>query len=220
MMHARPSWLLPLLMLIVITATIACGFALTLDGPANFDVPILMWFRNSNDTAQLAGLPWMAQFWLSMTWLGNTTPRLVVAGLAILGLLLLRRWHSALFVTGVLLSGITLSTLIKGWVGRPRPQLVAHLDQVGSMSFPSGHALNSTLFYLTITLIIAPLLTHRAARRFLYSLAISSPLAIGISRVALGVHWPSDVLASWVIAYCWLGLWVMLAKHYWPKALT
>ena len=219
-MHARPSWLLPLLMLIVIAATIACGFALTLDGPANFDVPILLWFRDSNDTAQLAGFSWMTQFWLSMTWLGDTTPRLVVAGLAILGLLLLHRWHSALFVTGVLLSGITLSTLTKGWVGRPRPQLVIHLDQVGSMSFPSGHALNSTLFYLTITLIIAPLLTQRTARWFLYGLAISSPLAIGISRVALGVHWPSDVLASWVIAYCWLGLWVMLAKHYWPKALT
>ena len=219
-MHARPSWLLPLLMLIVITATIACGFALTLDGPANFDAPILLWFRDSNDTVQLAGFSWMTQFWLSMTWLGDTTPRLVVAGLAILGLLLLRRWHSALFVTGVLLSGITLSTLIKGWVGRPRPQLVVHLDQVGSMSFPSGHALNSTLFYLTVTLIIAPLVTHRTARWFLYCLAISSPLAIGISRVALGVHWPSDVLASWVIAYCWLALWVILAKHYWPKALT
>ena len=219
-MHARPSWLLPLLMLIVIAVTIVCGFALTLNGPANFDGPILMWFRDSNDTAQLAGFSWMTQFWLSMTWLGNTTPRLVVAGLAILGLLLLRRWHSALFVTGVLLSGITLSTLIKGWVGRPRPQLVAHLDQVGSMSFPSGHALNSTLFYLMVTLIMAPLLTQRTARWFLYGLAISSSLAIGISRIALGVHWPSDVLASWVIAYCWLGLWVMLAKHYWPKALS
>ena len=219
-MHTRPSWLLPLLMLIVIAATIACGFALTLDGPANFDVPILLWFRDSNDTAQLAGFSWMTQFWLSMTWLGDTTPRLVVAGLAILGLLLLRRWHSALFVTGVLLSGITLSTLIKGWVCRSRPQLVAHLDQVGSMSFPSGHALNSTLFYLMVTLIMAPLLTQRTARWFLYGLAISSSLAIGISRIALGVHWPSDVLASWVIAYCWLGLWVILAKHYWPKALS
>ena len=219
-MNARPYWLLPLLMVIVIAATIACGFALTLDGPVNFDVPVLMWFRDTNNTAQLAGLPWMTQFWLSMTWLGNTTPRLVVAGLAILGLVLLRRWRSALFVTGVLVSGIALSTLIKGWVGRPRPQLVAHLDQVSSMSFPSGHALNSTLFYLTITLIIAPLLTHRTAHWFLYSLAISSSLAIGISRVALGVHWPSDVLASWVIAYSWLGLWVILAKHYWPKVLT
>ena len=219
-MNARPYWLLPLLMVIVIAATIACGFALTLDGPANFDVPVLMWFRDTNNTAQLAGLPWMTQFWLSITWLGNTTPRLVVAGLAILGLVLLRRWCSALFVTGVLVSGIALSTLIKGWVGRPRPQLVAHLDQVSSMSFPSGHALNSTLFYLTITLIIAPLLTHRTAHWFLYGLAISSSLAIGISRVALGVHWPSDVLASWVIAYSWLGLWVILAKHYWPQALT
>lgn len=219
-MHTRPYWLLPLLMLIVIAATISCGFSLTLNGPANFDAPILLWFRDNNDTARLAGLPWMTQFWLNMTWLGNTTPRLVIAGLAIFGLLLLRRGRGALFVAAVLVSGITLSTLIKGWVGRPRPQLVAHLDQVSSMSFPSGHALNSTLFYLAVTLIIAPLITHRTARWFLYGLAISSSLAIGISRVALGVHWPSDVLASWVIAYCWLGLWVMLAKHYWPKALT
>ena len=219
-MHARPAWLTPLLLLVVITATIACGFALTSYGPANFDAPLLLWFRDSSDTARLAGLSWMTQFWLSMTWLGNTMPRLVVAGLTIAGLLLLRRWHGALFVTGVLLSGITLSTLIKDWVGRPRPQLVAHLDQVSSMSFPSGHALNSTLFYLMVTLIIAPLLTQRTARWFLYGLAINSSLAIGISRVALGVHWPSDVLASWVIAYCWVGLWVMLAKYYWPKALS
>ena len=218
-MHARPSWLLPGLMLIVIAATIACGFVLTADGPANFDVPILLWFRDSNDSAQIAGFPSMLQFWLSISWLGNAPPRLLVAGLSILGLLLLRRWHSALFVTGILLSGITLSTLIKSWVGRPRPQVVAHLDQVSSMSFPSGHALNSTLFYLTVTLIIAPLITQRTARWIFYGLAISSSLTIGISRVALGVHWPSDVLASWVIAYCWLGIWVILAKHYWPKVL-
>ena len=73
-MNARPYWLLPLLMLIVIAATIACGFALTLDGPANFDVPVLMWFRDGQDHAKLAGPIWISQFWLSVSWLGDTPP--------------------------------------------------------------------------------------------------------------------------------------------------
>jgi undecaprenyl-diphosphatase len=161
----------------------------------------------------------MTSFWLSISWLGDTVPRLVTAGLGICALLWLRRWQSALFITGVLLSGISLSTLIKAWVARPRPQLVAHLDQVSSMSFPSGHALNSTLFYITLALVLAPLLKQRSAQWGLYGFALISSLAIGLSRIALGVHWPSDVLASWIMAYSWLGLWVIFAKHYWPEAL-
>jgi undecaprenyl-diphosphatase len=168
----------------------------------------------------LAGPIWISQFWLSISWLGDTAPRLVAAGLGITVLLWLRRWQGALFVTGVLLSGISLSTLIKAWVARPRPGLVAHLDQVSSMSFPSGHALNSSLFYLTLALVLAPLLKQRSTQWCLYGFALISSLAIGMSRIALGVHWPSDVLASWIIAYAWLALWAIVAKHYWPRVFA
>lgn len=209
-------WGLPLLMVI---AASACGFALTRYGPASFDAPLLLWFRASGDTGRLAGPDWAAAFWQGLTWLGNTTPRIVVAGLTVLGLLMLRRWHNALFITGVLLSGIALSTTLKHWVGRPRPQLVAHLDPVSSLSFPSGHALNSTLFYLTVALVLAPLLSRRVARRALYAVAASLSLATGVSRVALGVHYPTDVIAGWVISAAWLWLWFIVARHYWPKAL-
>ena len=179
-----------------------------------------MWFRDGQDQAKLAGPSWVTPFWLSISWLGDTAPRLVAAGLGIAVLLWLRRWQSALFVTGVLLSGISLSTLIKAWVARPRPQLVVHLDQVSSMSFPSGHALNSTLFYLTLAVVLAPLLKQRSAQWGLYGFALISSLAIGLSRIALGVHWPSDVLASWIMAYGWLALWVIVAKHYWPRVFA
>lgn len=212
----RLRWWLPLLILM---AASACGFALTHYGPASFDAPLLLWFRDSGDGGRLAGPQWAATFWLGLTWLGDTTPRIVVAGLTIFGLLMLRRWHSALFMTGVLLSGIALSTALKHWVGRPRPQLVAHLDHAGSPSFPSGHALNSTLFYLTVALVLAPLLPRRVARWALYAVAASLSLATGVSRVALGVHYPTDVIAGWVIAAAWLWLWFIVAKHYWPKAL-
>ncbi len=207
-------------MLFLLASTSAAGFALNQYGPNGLDESILLWFRDGSDSAKLAGPAWMLQFWLSVSWLGDTAPRLAAAGIALAALLWLRRWQSALFVTGVLLSGITLSTVIKAWVARPRPQLVWHLDQVSSMSFPSGHALNSTLFYLTLALVLAPLLRQRNAQRCLYAFAILSAVAIGLSRIALGVHWPSDVLAAWIIAYSWLGLWVVVAKQYWPKALT
>ncbi len=207
-------------LLLLIAITIACGLALKQYEPLAWDASLLLLFRDGHDSAKLAGPAWMTQFWLSVSWLGDTAPRLAAAGLGMAGLLCLRRWQSALWLAGVLLSGLSLSTIIKASVARPRPQLVAHLDQVSSMSFPSGHALNSTLFYLTLALVLAPLLKQRSAQWALYGFALISSLVIGLSRIALGVHWPSDVLASWVLAYSWLGLWVMVAKYYWPKALA
>jgi undecaprenyl-diphosphatase len=210
--------LLPLCLLIISVS--AFGLVLTQYGPLSLDNVILFWFRDDQDYAKLAGPAWIPHFWLSVSWLGDTTPRLFAAGLGVTLLLCLSRWQSALFLTGVLLSGISLSTLIKAWVARPRPGLVPHLDQVSSMSFPSGHALNSTLFYLALALVLAPLLKQRSAQWGLYAFALISSLAIGMSRIALGVHWPSDVLASWILAYGWLALWVIVAKHYWPRVFA
>lgn len=209
-------WLPPLLLLI---AASACGFALTRYGPAGFDAPLLLWFRASGDAGRLAGPDWAAAFWLGLTWLGDAMPRIVVAGLTVLGLLLLRRWQGALFIAGVLLSGIALSTTLKHWVGRPRPQLVAHLDHVSSQGFPSGHALNSTLFYMAAALMLARFLRRRGERWALYAVATSLSLATGVSRIALGVHYPTDVIAGWIISAAWLWLWFAVARQYWPKAL-
>ena len=205
---------------LLIISVSACGLVLKQYGPLSLDNAILLWFRDGQDHAKLAGPAWMTQFWLSVSWLGDTAPRLLAAGLGITLLLWLRRWQSALFLAGVLLSGISLSTFIKAWVARPRPGLVPHLDLVSSMSFPSGHAFNSTLFYMTLALVLAPLLKQRSAQWGLYGFALTSSLAIGMSRIALGVHWPSDVLASWIMAYGWLGLWVIVARHYWPRVFV
>lgn len=214
----RHNWNL-LLALIIIVSTCVYGFMLTREGPAIIDEPILRWFRDDNNVEHLAGPAWITKFWLFLTWLGDTTPRIIVALLSIIVLLVLRRWRNALFIIGVLLSGIALSTVLKSWIGRPRPQLVKHLDHVSSMSFPSGHAINSTLFYLVIALIVAPLIAKLKIRYSLYVLAFTLSIATGVSRIALGVHWPTDVIAGWLIAATWVFLWVEMAKHYWPKAL-
>lgn len=209
-------WALPLLVLL---ATAAGGHALTRYGPASFDAPLLLWFRLGTDTATLAGPDWMPSFWLGLTWLGDVVPRVVVGACTVVGLLLVRRWQGAVLLAGTLLSGLALSTTLKQWVGRPRPQLVAHLDHVTSLSFPSGHALNSTLFYLAVAVMLAPLLRTRAARWSVYAAAMGLSLATGVSRVALGVHYPTDVLAGWVIAGTWVWLWFAAAQRYWPQAL-
>lgn len=203
----------------LIVATGACGAALVRGGPTGFDEGLLLWFRAGGDTAQLAGPSWILAFWQGTTWLGDGIPRIVVASLVLAGLLGLRRWQSGVFMAGVLLSGIVLSTVLKQWVGRPRPQLVEHFDHVTSASFPSGHALNSTLFYLVVALLLGGMLRRRCARRTVWFAAAILSFAIGVSRIALGVHYPTDVVAGWVAGAAWLWLWVSVARCYWPVAL-
>jgi len=210
----RPWQWLPLL---IVLLTGACGVVLTHTGPAAFDAPLLLWFRDSGNSAVLAGPAWVATFWSRVSWLGDTLPRIVAAALAVSILFWVRHWRDAWLMVGVLLSGIVLSSAIKQWVARPRPQLVPHLDNFSSASFPSGHALNSTLFYMAIALLLAPLLHRRRHRLLLFGLAIALSLLIGVSRIALGVHYPSDVLASWTISAAWLWLWFAATKYGAPK---
>ena len=205
------------ILILIVIATSFTGILLTHYGPAVFDPALLLIFRNSDDLSVMKGPEWIHHFWLSLTWLGDTLPRIIIASLTIAALLLIRRWRSVLFMLGVLLSGVVLSTFLKHWVGRPRPQLVPHLDHVGSQSFPSNHTLNSTLFYFTVAIVLSPLLSSYHARRMLYLAAFILSIASGLSRIALGVHWPSDVIASWLIASAWLSFWYLLTKYYWPK---
>ena len=219
--RAAARWFerVPLWPLLLLLSTAAIGHTLTRVGPVSFDAPLLLWFRLDTDTATLAGPAWVNAFWHGLTWLGDTTPRIVVSLCTVTVLLWLRRWQGALHLAGVLLSGLALSTTFKQWIGRPRPQLVEHLDHVTSLSFPSGHALNSTLFYLAVAIMLTPVLRLRSTRWAAYAMAIGLSLATGVSRMALGVHYPTDVLAGWVMGGAWVWLWFTLARRYWPQAL-
>lgn len=209
-----------LLALLVVLATCACGFFLTRVEPLDFDVSLLFWFRDGTDLRKLAGPAFLSHFWLGLSWLGNTLPRVLIALCVVLVLVVLRRWQTGLFFAWVLLSGLVLSTTIKHWVARPRPQLVPALDDVTSMSFPSGHALNSTLFYLMAFTVFAPFLRQRKWRWSLLAVAFCLSLLTGISRVALGVHYPTDVIAGWVLATAWVWLWLTIARICNHRALS
>jgi undecaprenyl-diphosphatase len=99
-----------------------------------------------------------------------------------------------------------LSTGLKMGFERPRPDLVPHATQVYTASFPSGHAMLSAVTYLTLGALLSRVQRRRRVKAFFLGLALTLTLLIGLSRVYLGVHWPSDVLAGWCIGAAWASL--------------
>jgi undecaprenyl-diphosphatase len=112
-----------------------------------------------------------------------------------------------------IISGTLLISLLKLGFDRPRPDLVDHLTHASSSSFPSGHAASSALVYLTLGLLLAQAESHKRLKVFLIASAIFISILVGCSRVYLGVHWPSDVVAGWGFGAAWAILWWLIARY-------
>ncbi len=160
-----------------------------------------------------AGPGWLRLAMIDITALGGTTVLTIVV-VATAGLLLLRRlWLTAALIVVATTTGSIAVQLLKAEFGRARPDIVDHIVQAGGMSFPSGHAANSALVYLTIAGLMTQVLRGHAIRNYVIALAVLLVGAIGISRVYLGVHWTSDVLAGWSFGTLWaLAWWLAGAK--------
>ncbi|MDJ0278002.1 phosphatase PAP2 family protein [Sphingomonas sp. 2R-10] len=143
-----------------------------------------------------------------VTALGSTTVLTIVVAFAGLLLASVGRWRSGVLVALACAGGSWTNVLFKHAVARARPDLVPHLMDETSNSFPSGHAANSAIVYLTLATLAWPMLRQGAARGFVVVAAALLVVAIGMSRVYLGVHWPSDVLAGWLFGALWaIGWW-------------
>lgn len=180
---------------------------LTDAAPYGWDRAILLGLR------QAGGAGWLRTAMIDLTALGDGTVLTLVV-LAAAGLLLVRRRPlTAALVVAATASGGWLSAEAKLWVARPRPDLVDHLVPVTGLSFPSGHATNSAIVYLTLAGLLAQVERDRGVRGYLLVVALLLVGAIGISRVYLGVHWPSDVLSGWSAGTLWaLGWWWVAAR--------
>lgn len=154
------------------------------------------------------GPSWLRRAAIDLTALGGGVVLTLVV-LAAAGLLLAR--HQPLVAGSLALacwSGGRAVQLVKDVVARARPDLADRLVPVASASFPSAHAANSAIVYLTLAALAAQVARDRTTRRALFALALLLTGAIGLSRVYLGVHWPSDVLAGWSFGALWaLGWW-------------
>jgi undecaprenyl-diphosphatase len=167
------------------------------------DRAILTGFRSSADPAIPIGPHWLPEAMTDLTALGSATVLLLVSAVVIAYLLLGRRLRTAAFVFAATAGGTALGGLLKLVYARPRPQLVPHLVDVTSSSFPSGHATDSAIVYLTLAALLARTVPEPASRIYVIGTAILLTLLIGVSRVYLGVHWPSDVAAGWTIGAAW-----------------
>ena len=127
---------------------------------------------------------------------------LLVGGVAAV-LAAARHWRLALFIVAATSAGAIFNTGLKHAFARVRPDLVPHEVAVTNASFPSGHAFGAAMIYLTLAALLARRIEQRVARALLLALAIGVAAAVGVSRVALGVHWPSDVLAGWAAGAAW-----------------
>ncbi len=141
-----------------------------------------------------------------ITDLGSTLSMTILAVLTITGFLLRRNPPVAALVAGTSLGAGVLVWVIKRLVGRQRPPEASRLVFEPSLSYPSGHTLGSTVVVGIVAIVVIPRLRRHWARVCATVFAVAFPIAVGLSRIYLGVHWTTDVLAGWIIGLLWLVL--------------
>lgn len=168
-----------------------------------FDTMILLAFRNRMDVSTPLGPPWLEGVMRDFTALGGVAVLTTVTALVVGFLLLTGKRHAAWVVIVSVIGGIALSNLLKWGFNRPRPDLVPHATAVYSHSFPSGHAMLSAVVYLTLGALLARTEAKTGMKMYYLACAGLLTLVVGISRIYLGVHWPTDVLAGWALGASW-----------------
>ena len=180
--------------------------------PHAFDTEILLAFRKAGQPDSPIGPQWLEGAMRDITSLGSASVLVLITAAVIVYLLMIRRPATALLIFVAVAGGQVLSSLLKAGIDRPRPDLVSHLVNETSFSFPSGHAMLSAVTYLTLGSLAARFLHGRTTKIFVLCLAVLTTVLVGISRVYLGVHWPSDVLAGWCAGFAWAMLCWLVAR--------
>lgn len=171
-----------------------------------FDRLLFLSVRDDANPQLLLGPPWLEESAVEITALGGIPVIVLLTLLVCGGLLAARLPGPSLFVLLAISGGALLSTGLKAFYERPRPDLVDHLDVIHTASFPSGHATISTLTYLTLGALLAKVVPRRSFRIYILSCALLLAVMIGLSRIYLGVHWPTDVAAGWALGSGWAAL--------------
>jgi undecaprenyl-diphosphatase len=168
-----------------------------------FDDWVLGAVRTGPERSTLVGPPWLRSGAEDITALGGPTV-LGLTMLVVTGYLFLHRlYRNGTFVLVASVGGWVLNSLLKASFSRARPDIVPHLREVMSSSFPSGHAMTSAAVYLTLGALLMRIAEGRVAKYYCIAVAMLVTFLVGCSRVLLGVHYPTDVIAGWLIGMSW-----------------
>lgn len=220
-----PAWRLPefnTLVAFLVISGMLFAFAKIADEMAegetvHFDEAILLALRQPGDLARPVGPWWLEAAMVDITALGGWTVLTLLTVVVLVYLAITARRGAAALVLAAVAGGALLSSALKVGFARPRPELVDHLVNVSSASFPSGHAMLSAATYLTLGALLARTEKRRAVRALIFGVAAALTLVIGVSRVYLGVHYPTDVLAGWCLGASWALMCWLVARWLRPK---
>lgn len=185
------------------------------DSAEDLDHQIVFLLRDPRDHAQMIGPRALEEVMRDFTALGGYAVLTVtIVAFAVFQRLQNGPSHCRFFLITTI-GGYLCSMLMKKTVGRDRPAIVPHLSHVETSSFPSTHSMMSAITWLTIGVMLSQHSDHPAIRRLLTLLPLLLAFSVGISRVFMGVHFPTDVLAGWTAGL----LWTWAAFAIWPRAL-
>ena len=177
----------------------------------DIDRSLVFAFRMASDRTEALGPAWFEEAVADISAFGSYPVVVSVVVAAIICLLVIRRWRMAAFLGATLASAAVISTAAKLIFSRARPDLVDHLDRTFTSSFPSAHAMISAVGYLAMAAVASQLAEDRRLGATVFGIAAVMTLLVGISRVYLGVHWPSDIVAGWCLGVAWVGIcWLIL----------
>ena len=205
----RTSWIeRRTLSAIILAASLLFAFftlanAVTQGSTHTFDEWLIIALRRPGDLADPIGPKWLEEMMRDFTALGSTGV-LTLMALVITGFLAMtRKGYAALFVLGSVAGGALISQATKWAYARPRPDLVPHGTEVFTASFPSGHSMMAAVVYLTLGALLARTQSGGRVKTYVLAVAVLLTVLVGASRVYLGVHWPTDVLAGWALGGMW-----------------
>ncbi len=167
------------------------------------DEKILLSLRNPEDKTDPIGSLFVEDIGRDLTALGGGAILFLLVFGAAGFLCLIHKQRTAIFMLIAIGSGTLVSQLLKLFFDRPRPDLVPHGSYVYTSSFPSGHSMISAVTYLTLAILLARVTQQRRAKIFIIAVAVFTTILVGISRIYLGVHWPTDVAAGWTAGAVW-----------------
>jgi undecaprenyl-diphosphatase len=178
-----------------------------------FDEWLLRALREAGDLSNPIGPAWFEELVRDVTALGSTFV-LTFAVVVVAGYLwIVGSPQKAAFLVAAVSLGSLLNRLLKFGFARPRPDIVAHGAYVSTESFPSGHSANSAIVYLLLGMMLARVEASYPTKVYIFTVCVLITTLVGLSRVYLGVHWPTDVLAGWAVGACWAFLcWYALLR--------
>ena len=179
--------------------------------PLVLDRIVLLAFRQSGNPSVPIGPRWLQEAARDVTALGSIIVLAIILFAVVGYLFLARKRGEGWLMLGTVLGGVALNDILKFGFARPRPDVVAPAARVFTNSFPSGHATLSAITYLTLGALLARTHPSRSIRIYFIAVAVLLTVLVGLSRVYLGVHYPSDVLAGWCIGTAWaMGCWAVM----------